>query len=67
MAQGGLGSLMMQTHIYENGVRTMAEKVGVLRMQPSGVGPFADLVKSRSRSLPASPSASRWTAPRNCS
>ena len=27
---------MMQTHIYENGVRTMAEKEGVLRMQPSG-------------------------------
>ena len=36
MAQGGLGSLMMQTHIYENGVRKMAERVGVLRMQPSG-------------------------------
>jgi hypothetical protein len=27
---------MMQTDIYENGVRTMAGKEGVLRMQPSG-------------------------------
>ena len=38
----------------------MAEKEGVLRMQPSGRWAVSDLVKSRSRSLPASPSASRW-------
>jgi hypothetical protein len=41
--------------------RPMIEKEGVLRMQPSGRYASADLVKSRSRSLPASPSASRWT------